>query len=456
MRGVLYMNLDFGLSMHQEQKLIMTQQMQMSIKILQLSSFELQEYIEKEIQENPLLEAKYDKKEDKLNYKEIIKYLEFDDYTHNNYVKGDDEEVSPFNFISNKKSLKEYLKEQIADFDEKDCIKHICNYIIENIDSKGYLGVSIEDISKEIHIPLNVAERALVIVQSLEPYGVGARDLKECLKIQLYQRKMENYKLLQIIDNHLEDIAENRYNIIGKSLNITPMEAQRYGDIIKKLQPKPSSGFYTGEEVNYIIPDAYIKKIGEKYYIIMNDDLVPKLMINNLYKGIINKNEDKSAVEYVKSRLDSAAFLIKSIENRKSTIYRVLESILEIQKEYFDYGERYLKPMTLKEIADNLNMHESTISRAIRDKYIHTSKGTIKIKSLFTTSIQGNNSDNMSSINVKKLISNLIDKEDKKNPLSDQYISDELKKVNVNISRRTVTKYREEMRIKSSKGRKRF
>lgn len=450
------MNLDFGLSMHQEQKLIMTQQMQMSIKILQLSSFELQEYIEKEIQENPLLEAKYDKKEDKLNYKEIIKYLEFDDYTHNNYVKGDDEEVSPFNFISNKKSLKEYLKEQIADFDEKDCIKHICNYIIENIDSKGYLGVSIEDISKEIHIPLNVAEKALVIVQSLEPYGVGARDLKECLKIQLYQRKMGNYKLLQIIDNHLEDIAENRYNIIGKSLNITPMEAQRYGDIIKKLQPKPSSGFYTGEEVNYIIPDAYIKKIGEKYYIIMNDDLVPKLMINNLYKGIINKNEDKSAVEYVKSRLDSAAFLIKSIENRKSTIYRVLESILEIQKEYFDYGERYLKPMTLKEIADNLNMHESTISRAIRDKYIHTSKGTIKIKNLFTTSIQGNNSDNMSSINVKKLISNLIDKEDKKNPLSDQYISDELKKVNVNISRRTVTKYREEMGIKSSKGRKRF
>lgn len=450
------MNLDFGLSMHQEQKLIMTQQMQMSIKILQLSSFELQEYIEKEIQENPLLEAKYDKKEDKLDYKDIIKYLEFDDYTHNNYIKNDDEEISPFNFISNKKSLKEYLKEQIAEFDEKDCTKHICNYIIENIDSKGYLGVSTEDISKEIHIPLSVVENALVIVQSLEPYGVGARDLKECLKIQLYQRKIEDYKLLQIIDNHLEDIAENRYNVIGKSLNITAMEAQRYGDIIKNLQPKPSSGFYTGEEVNYIIPDAYIKKIGEKYYIIMNDDLVPKLMINNLYKGIINKDEDKSAVEYVKNRLDSAAFLIKSIENRKSTIYRVLESILEMQREYFDYGEKYLKPMTLKEIADNLNMHESTISRAIRDKYIHTSRGTIKIKSLFTTSIQGTSNDNMSSINVKKLIFNLIDKEDKKNPLSDQYISDELRKSSVNISRRTVTKYREEMGIKSSKGRKRF
>lgn len=452
----MYMNLDFGLSMHQEQKLIMTQQMQMSIKILQLSSFELQEYIEKEIQENPLLEAKYDKKEDKLNYKDIIKYLEFDDYTHNNYVKSDDEEISPFNFISNKKSLKEYLKEQISEFHEKDCIKHVCNYIIENIDSKGYLEVSTEDISKEIHIPLGIVENALRIVQSLEPYGVGARDLKECLKIQLYQRKIEDYKLFEIIDNHLEDIAENRYNIIGKKLDITPAEAQKYGDIIKNLQPKPSSGFYTGEEVNYIIPDAYIKKIGEKYYIIMNDDLVPKLMINNLYRGIINKNEDKSAVEYVKNRLDSAAFLIKSIENRKSTIYRVLESILEMQKEYFDYGEKYLKPMTLKEIADNLNMHESTISRAIRDKYIHTSRGTIKIKSLFTTSIQGTSDDSMSSINVKKLIFDLIDKEDKKNPLSDQYISDELKKNHVNISRRTVTKYREEMGIKSSKGRKRF
>lgn len=450
------MNLDFGLSMHQEQKLIMTQQMQMSIKILQLSSFELQEYIEKEIQENPLLEAKYDKKEDKLDYKDIIKYLEFDDYTHNNYVKSDDEEISPFNFISNKKSLKEYLKEQIADFNEKDCTKYICNYIIENIDSRGYLQISTEEISKEIHMPLKLVENALMIVQSLEPYGVGARDLKECLKIQLYQKRIENCKLLQIIDNHLEDIAENRYNIIGRSLDITPMEAQRYGDIIKKLQPKPSSGFYTGEEVNYIIPDAYIKKIGEKYYIIMNDDLVPKLMINNLYKGIINKNEDKSAVEYVKNRLDSAAFLIKSIENRKSTVYRVLESILEVQREYFDYGEKYLKPMTLKEIADNLNMHESTISRAIRDKYIHTNRGTIKIKSLFTTSIKGTSSDNMSSINVKKLIFNLIDKEDKKSPLSDQYISDELKKSNVNISRRTVTKYREEMGIKSSKGRKRF
>lgn len=449
-------NLDFGLSIRQEQKLIITQQMQISIKILQLSSVELQEYIEKEVQENPLLEVKYNKKEDKLHHKEIIKYLEFDDYTHNNYVRNDDEEVSPFNFISTKKSLKEYLKEQISEIDEKGSIKCICNYIIENIDSKGYLGVSTEDISKEICISLNLVEKALAIVQSLEPYGVGARDLKECLKIQLYQKGIENLKLFYIIDNHLEDIGENRYNVIGKSLNITPVEAQKYGDIIKRLEPKPSSGFYTGEEVNYIIPDAYIKKIGEKYYIIMNDDVVPRLMINNTYKSIINKNEDKNAVEYVKNKLDSAASLIKSIENRKSTIYRVLESILEIQKEYFDYGDKYLKPMTLKEIADNLNIHESTVSRAIRDKYIHTSGGTIKIKNLFTTSIQGIISDNMSSNNVKKLIFDFIDKEDKKNPLSDQYISDKLKENSINISRRTVTKYREEMGIKSSKGRKRF
>lgn len=189
----------------------------------------------------------------------------------------------------------------------------------------------------------------------------------------------------------------------------------------------------------------------------MNDDLMPRLTINNLYKGIINKEEDKNAVEYVKNRLDSATFLIRSIEHRKSTIYKVLEKIIELQREYFDYGENFLKPMTLKEIADSLDMHESTISRAVRDKYIYTDRGTIKIKDLFTTGLAfKGNSDALSSKEVKRIIEELIQKEDKKNPLSDQIISDILQEKGVNISRRTVAKYREEMGIKSSKGRKRY
>ncbi|WP_207640920.1 RNA polymerase factor sigma-54 [Clostridium lundense] len=451
--------MDFNLSISQEQKLIMTQQMQLSVKILQLSSYELQKLVEKEIQENPLLEIKYgdENKENSLDYKKLIKYLEFDNYNHSNTIKNNDEEVSPFTFISEKKSLKEYLKDQIRDLNVNDFMKVICDYIVENIDEKGYLGEALDDIAKDLKVSKNIVEGTLKIVQGLEPDGIGARDLKECLTIQCEKRNIEDENLYIIINNHLEDIAENRYNAIAKKLNISVKEAQNYGDFIKTLQPKPSRGFYTGEEVNYIMPDAYIKKINEEYYIIMNDSLTPRLTINNLYKGIINGEEDKDAFEYVKDRLDSAAFLIKSIEHRKSTIYKVLEKIIQIQREYFDYGEKFLKPMTLREIADSLNMHESTISRAIRDKYIYTDKGTVKIKDLFITGLiskEGNES--LSTIEVKKGIENLINKENKNDPLSDQVIANILNEKGVNISRRTVAKYREEMGIKSSKGRKRY
>lgn len=295
------------------------------------------------------------------------------------------------------------------------------------------------------------------VIQSLEPSGIGARNLAECLKIQIRQRGIEDKKIFVIVDRYLEMIAENRYNVIADDLDIDVKQAQEYGDLIKTLDPKPSRGFYTGEDVRYIVPDAYIKKIGGEYYIIMNDDLTPRLTINSTYRNIINSGNDKNAVDYVKEKLNSAMFLIKSIQHRKSTIYRVLEKILEIQRNYFDYGERYLKPMTLREIADSMNMHESTISRAIRDKYIYTSKGTIKIKSLFTTGItSGFGGENISVLIIKNKIKKMIDEEDKKKPLSDQKICDLINGHGINISRRTVAKYREEMCIKSSKGRKRF
>ncbi|BDR63277.1 RNA polymerase sigma-54 factor [Clostridium tetani] len=458
------MDLGFELSISQEQKLIMTHQMQLSIKILQLSSYELTKLVEKQLQENPLLEINYEetKKEESLEenldevlkYKNIIKNLQDDNYINNQHSE---EEVSPFNFISSKKSLKEYLLEQIMYLDEKEYIKCICNYIIEGIDERGYLAEDIESISKELKVSINLVIKALNIVQDLEPDGIGARDLIECLRIQCNKREIKDEKIYNIIDNHLEDIAENKYSNIGKKLDISPKKAQMYGDFIKSLQPKPSSGFYTGEEVRYIVPDAYIKKIGREYVILMNESITPKLTINNLYKNIINNNEDEAAVEYVKEKLNSASYLIKSIEQRKSTIYRVLEKIIEIQREYFDKDKKHLKPMTLKEIAEELKVHESTVSRAIREKYIHTDKGIIKIRNLFTTAIESKgNEDSLSNIAVKNMIEKFIEEEDKKKPLSDQNIADRLKKKDVNISRRTVAKYREEMGIKSSMGRKRY
>lgn len=455
------MKMEFKLNLTQEQKLIMTQQMQLSVKLLQMSNFEIQRHIEKELQENPILDAEYKKNDnentnDEIDYKKLIKYLEFDNYGHSSYSK-DEEEVSPFNFISAKKSLKEFLLEQIIDLNETAYVKFICEYMIENIDKRGYLSTKLEDIADELCISKELSEECLEIIQSLEPIGIGSRDIKECLKIQLIEKGLDDDNIFKIIEAYLELLAENKYNVIAKSLKITTKEAQEYGDIIKNLEPKPSRGFYTGEETKYIVPEAYIKKIGGEYHIIMNDGNIPKLNINGLYKNIINNEEDKQTVKFVKEKLNSAVFLIKSINQRKNTIYSIIEKILEIQKDYFNLGDKYLKPMTLKEIADNLEIHESTVSRAIRDKYIHTDKGTIKIKDLFTTGISRVDSfEDVSAKIIKKEIEEFVNNEDKKKPLSDQKICDLLKEKNIDISRRTIAKYREEMAIKSSSKRKRF
>lgn len=460
------MNLDFNLNLSQQQKLVMTQQMQMSVKLLQMSSLELNEYVEKEIEENPLLETEYTDKtvnketSEEIDYKELVKYLEFDNYGHESTYRKEDEDVSPFNFISNEESLQEYLLRQIGEVNLDIETRKICEYIIENLDEKGYLPDDILQIASELKINKESAEEALEIVQSLDPDGVGARNLGECLKIQLEKKNIYDDNLFLIIDKHLNNIAENKYNVIAKELGINPRKAQEYGDIIKKLEPKPSRGFYTGDETKFIVPDAAIKKINDEFFIIMNESSTPKLSINSTYKDIINdkKSENAETQEYVKSKLNSAMFLLKSIEQRKSTLYSVLKEIVDYQREYFDNGSKYLKPMTLKDIADKINMHESTVSRAIREKYIYTDNGIVKIKDLFTAAIQNAkiSEGDLSSIAVKESIKELIDNENKVSPLSDQKISEILNSKGMNISRRTVAKYREEMNIKASSKRKRF
>ena len=461
------MKLDFNLNLTQEQRLIMTQQMQLSIKLLQMSTYDLREYIENEFLENPILEGNFDfvqedkKYEDKIDYKEMIKYLEFDNYGSQSY--GDynkDEDVSPFNFISEKESLTEYLQEQLIESDEDEYTKAIVSYMIENIDSRGYLDMPLEEICKELNISIELGQEALEILQDLEPDGIGARDLKECLKIQLIKKGMLDDNLEIIIDEYLDLIADNKFNVIAKNLKITPKEAQDLGDVIKKLEPKPSRGFYTGDDVKFIIPDAAIRNIDGQYFVIMNEGVVPRLSISNIYKDVLNNKDDKNTENYVKEKLNSAMFLIKSIEQRKSTLLRILEKVVENQKDYFDKGQKYLKPMTLKEMAEILGIHESTVSRAIKDKYILTSFGTVKIKDLFTTGLSINksngNGEEVAVVNIKNKIKEMIDAEDKKKPLSDQAICDALNKNNLNISRRTVAKYREEIGIKSSSKRKRI
>lgn len=432
-----------------------------------MSTYDLREYIEKEFSENPVLEAQYEdtkevsKEQDRLEYKELVKYLESDNYGSQSYGEYDEEGISPFTFISKPESLTDYLEGQILELPIDEYMRSVCSYMVECLDQKGYLDIKKEELMNELDCSEETFNRALIVIQNLEPAGIGARDLKECLEIQL-ERKGENDPIVkEIIDNHLDDLADNRYQVIAKDLDITPKKAQDYGDLIKTLEPKPSRGFYTGDEVGFIIPDAEIRKIDGEFLILMKDGVLPMLSVNPLYKDILkDSTNDKEATEYVKEKIDKAMFLIKSIEQRKSTLHKVLQKILEKQKDYFEKGEKYLKPMTLKEIAEKLEMHESTISRAIRDKYILTSMGTIKIKDLFVNSIsnkeKSDGEEDVTVINIKKALEEVIKEEDKRKPLSDQAISEILKEKGMAISRRTVAKYREELGIKSSSKRKRF
>ncbi len=463
------MNLDYSMKMTQEQRLILTQNMQQSIKLLQMSLHDLREYIDNEYSENPVLELNEEitsyedsnnngemNTEDKYDYKKIIEELYSDNYKEKSEGSYSNEEsTSPLNFIEKKVSLKDYLQEQLVEVDVDQYTLSICRYIVESLDYRGYLEISIEELAEELNISEEIVEKALKVVQELEPYGIGARNIQECLIIQSIKLNILDNIIENIILNHLETVAENKYEVVGKDLGISPREAQRYGDLIKKLEPKPSRGFYTGEEVNYIIPDAEIKNIDSEFFILMNESVLPRLMINKTYKDVLQNNGDSETNAYVKDKINQAMFLIKSIEQRKNTLHKVLECLVDKQKDFFKLGKQYIKPLTLKEVAEIIKVHESTVSRAVKDKYVLTSYGTIKIKDLFANGVSSND-DDMATVKIKNEIKKIINDENKGKPLSDQIISDILAEKNMNISRRTVAKYREELGIKSSSMRKRL
>jgi RNA polymerase sigma-54 factor len=458
------MDMIFNLNLNQEQKLIMTQKMQQSLKILQMSFIELNEFVEEKLEENPALEIAQSENKDKnvadtplyesiSNIKKIENYKDFDNYDHS-YHENNKEEVSPFTFIAEKKSLKDYLYEQIGELECESEIKNICSYLIENIDNRGYLGVTLNEVSNDLKISLISAEKALNLIQDLEPIGIGARDLSECMKIQLRKKKISDDYLEAIIDNYLEFVACNNQKAISKCLNISINDVQKYVNVIKSLEPKPARGFFSGDDIGYVIPDVFIEKVNDELFVNYNEKYISQLIINPGFEKISSDVKDNKLDSFVKEKLSDAVFVIKSIENRKNTIILVFRTILQIQNRYFIEGGKYLVPMTLRTVANILNMSESTISRSISGKYIQCDFGIIKVKDLFTGSINSDSDDKVSSKVVKNAIAELISKEDSKKPFSDQEICDILKEKSMNISSRTVAKYREELNIRSSSKRK--
>lgn len=466
----IVMKLGYEIKMTQEQRMVFNQSMQQSIKLLQMPLSDLREYIYNQYSENPVLDigdfdfnkSEFESKEITLDFKDDYCKLAQNIYENNYYNKSryydnGEEEKSPLNMIASKKSLNDFLMDQMGELVISEYTKSICEYIICSLSSSGYLEISVEQISEELGICREHIEEALKIVQALEPTGIAARDMKECLIFQIEKLGIKDGIIEEIILNDLENIARNKYEFVAKKLGIKPKKVQEYSDIIKRLEPKPSRGFYTGDEVNYTIPDAEIKNIDGQYFIIMNEVDIPKLSINKTYRDILQDDGDKNTKLYVKDKINQALFLIKSIEQRKSTLYKILECLLDKQRSFFDKGKNYIKPLTLKEVADEIEMHDSTVSRAIKDKYIFTNHGTIRIKDLFVNKTSKDETQsNIASVIIKNRIKNIVKEEDKSKPMSDEKISMILKEEDIKISRRTVAKYREELGIKSSALRKRI
>lgn len=412
--------MDFSLNIKQELKLILTQEMKLSLNILEMSSMDLEKFIEKEFSKNPLLEI---------------------DFSSKNYnSKGDgSEESSPFDFISEEKNLIDFLEEQLGFLKISKEMRFLCTFIVNNLDKRGFLTITREELKSGCGFPLKDIDKAVEIVKSLEPVGIGAKNLEECLIIQLHKKNIIDQKLEYIITHFMQELASSKYDIICSKLNITEEYVVEYLKIIRSLNPLPSRGFYMGDTIRYIEPDAEIKNINGKYIVVMSEKNIPKLKLKSL------ENAQEISGE-MKNYFNSANNIIRCIEKRQLTLKNILDIILEKQYGYFSNPQGKLNSLTLKDVSSILKIHNSTVSRAIKNKYILTERGMKRVKDMFII-------DNK-KILVKEKIEELILSEDRYTPLHDNEIVLLLEKENMKIARRTVVKYREELGIKPAHKRK--
>jgi len=448
------------------QKLSLSQRMVLSAKILQMSSIELNDYIKELSESNPIIE--YTEKEAEQNkFDTLRKKLEWidavDEQNRYYYSEDRDDEASNDNWnfrIENSNTIEEYLLSQINTQKLPKNIKKAVEFAVKSLDENGYLKESADTISAFCGISEVEAQKAIDFAKTLDPLGICAFDLKECLLIQLLSENTPDLTAVAIVENHLDLLARNQLKTIAKLLNTSLDNILISIHKIKTLNPRPASGFSTNDSLNYITPDAYIYKTKEGFYEIkLNDYYSPSIKINGYYKDIIKISDDIKAKEYVRTKLNQAEWVIKCIDKRNSTLNSTLKLIVEKQINFFDYGPGYLVPMKLSDIASILNCHESTVSRAIRDKYIQCRQGVFPIAYFFTCPASSASNDTLQSVSqesVKNRIKDIINNEDKLKPLSDREISELLEKEGIIISRRTVAKYREAMEIGGTSIRKDF
>lgn len=456
------MKIGYELTIEQTQKLSMTPELIQAIQILQYNNQELNEYIDKELLENPILESEYHKESDtEIDIDSLRDQLIQADENVEAYKQWEShstsDEYSYENFVAFNYTLTEFLIEQLHFSSLKGQDAEIGRYIIENIDDNGYLSMSLEEICSVLDVDLDSCERVLDLIHTFEPSGVGARDLNECLIIQLASLGELTDEIEFIISNRLKDLADNKYALISKEVGISLTEVQEIADLIKTLEPKPGRGFDSDNSIKYIIPDIYVEETNGEYVVSANDGSTPSLHISSYYNSLTEEaKSDKELSNYLNNRFNSAMWLMKSIEQRKKTIYNVASAIVQFQNEFFAKGERFLKPLTLKQIAETVGVHESTVSRAINGKYMQCPRGVFELKYFFTGGILNEDGSGVSSNSIKSMIKEFVDAEDDKKPLSDSKISEMLHEKGIDISRRTVAKYRDDIGILPSSKRRRF
>jgi len=482
------MALEHKLSLKLSQKLVLTPQLQLAIKLLQMPQLELSQTLAQELTENPFLEdtqeegaeeeftggeleaAEADRETDDAEspLEKMISgssNFEVDEYFEDRssdgrdlgyFGQGTNAPVSFEQFASKPTDIYDHLLWQLRLSDAEEDIKIIGEAVVGNIDENGYLTATDEEIAKTINGDIINVRKAVDIVQSFDPPGIGARDLKECMLLQLGLLGLAGSLAEKIVLNNMEELKKKNYPQIARLCGASTDEVQAAVKVIEGLEPRPARNF-SSANADYVIPDVFVVRGDDGYQIVLNEERLPKLRINSYYKKLMLQKSSfsKEEREFLDEKLRSATWLLKSLDQRNRTIYRVTESIIDFQRDFFDKGVQSLKPLNLKNIAEELSLHESTISRVTSNKYLSCSHGVFSFKFFFSSALQSDNGS-VSSTSVKDSIRKIVSEENHKKPFSDQQIADMLKSNNITIARRTVAKYREELKVPPQNQRKRL
>ena len=474
------MALQQTLQVRLSQRLILTPSLQQAIKLLPMTTLELMDMLNQEVVENPLLEevsteemqqadaeAQVEKsdpepepateKQDTWNDADYEYF--FGDYLGDGYRPRIPREIKELpsieNTLSTTSSLADHLTWQLSVRTDDELLREVGIAIIGNLDDGGYLVASIEEIAAMGNWSEAEVERVLTLVQAFDPVGVAARDLQECLLLQLQQLGLDDTPSEIIVREHLRLLRSNQIPELARQLGVTIDELKHHIEIIRRLDPKPGTR-HNPSQSHYVTPDVYIVKVDDQYVATLNEDGLPRLRISPVYRRLLDKNSQNSTEtrSYVKEKFRSALWLIKSVDQRQKTIHKVATSIINFQREFLDHGIEHLRPLVLRDVANDIGMHESTVSRVVNNKYMHTPQGVFEMKFFFHSGIHSSYGESVSSVTIKQRIRKIIDVEDSRKPLSDSRIVSILGEEGLILARRTIAKYREEIKIPTSSQRK--